>query len=258
MSNISREQEQEQEIGRRERMFDVKRQAFFEAERGLQRLQRLSDLPGGTQLVGFNSIVKAEARLVETREAATQAADELREAWAWRGGEQPVISLATPSTELVFEDSPLLRQMELESAVEKNKQDLIPYAEKLSRSTLCAVEQLSKKRAEPELAEPRTLAEKITSVEIRINRLTAEIAYLEDQLRPWRLEQAASRLGELRAARSPEMQFADEQLSAKKTHIAQLIAQHKSLLAEMRQQNHVVSQMARNRQEAKTPTDSVR
>jgi hypothetical protein len=130
---------------------------------------------------------------------------------------------------------PLLRQIELESAVEKNRQDLIPYSEKLASTTLSAQEQLSKKCAEPQIAEPTTLPEKIAACELKINRLRSEIDYASELLRPTRLGQAFSRLDELRAAKSPEVLFAEEQLTAKKADFALLTAQHKALLAEVRQ-----------------------
>ena len=188
--------EKESEIGRREHLFDLKRQIFIDAELAVKRLQKISNLPGGTQLVGLDTIIRAESRLAESREHLMTAADQLREAWSWRGGEQPDTTLQPTVPEpVIVEDSPLLRQLELESAVEKSSQNLIPYAEKLASTTLCALEQLSKTTVPPEVPEHTTLPEKITSIEVRINRLKAEIAQFEEQFRPLRLAQASSRFG---------------------------------------------------------------
>jgi hypothetical protein len=108
-------------------------------------------------------------------------------------------------------------------------------SQKLANSTAAATRQLSEKRPAAEPPEPVTLPEKITSVEGRINRLKTEIDYGEQQLRPVRVAQASSRLAELRGQKSPELQFAQEQLIAKKADLAQLTAQHEALLAEVRQ-----------------------
>jgi hypothetical protein len=112
----------------------------------------------------------------------------------------------------------------------------IPYSQKAANSIAAGLQRLSEKRPEPELPEPATLPEKIAWVESRINRLKTEIDYGEQQLRPVRVAQASSRLAELRAEKSPELQFANEQLIAKKADLAQLVAQHKTLLAQRRSQ----------------------
>jgi hypothetical protein len=50
-----------------------------------------------------------------------------------------------------------------------------------------------------------------------------------------RRARAASRLGELPAEKSVEVQIAEEEFAAKKEKLSLLIAQHKGLLAEVRQ-----------------------
>ena len=112
-------------------------------------------------------------------------------------------------------------------------------SQKLANSTAAATRQLSEKqkRPEPELTEPVTLTEKIASVERQINLAKVEVAYLDEQLRPVRRARAASRSGELRAAKSVEVQIAEEELASKKEKLSQLIAQHKTLLAEVQSQS---------------------
>ena len=137
----------------------------------------------------------------------------------------------------VFEEqSELVRQFGLETALRKVKEDAIPYATKLAVTTNFAVEQVFKKQLEAVVAEPVTLPEKIAACELKINRIRSEIDYASELLRPARLAQASSRLGELRGAKSPDVQFGEEQLAAKKADLAQLVAQHKTLLAQRRSQ----------------------
>jgi hypothetical protein len=113
--------------------------------------------------------------------------------------------------------------------------EAIPYSQKAANSIAAGLQRLSEKRPEPELPEPATLPEKIAACELEINRLRSEIDYASELLRPVRVAQASSRLAELRAEKSPELQFANEQLIAKKADLAQLTAQHEALLAEVRQ-----------------------
>jgi hypothetical protein len=228
--------EQEREIGRRECAFDLKRQIFSGAERGLHDLERQLALANPSQRLRIGSeISKAESRLARASEDLAQAADELREAWSWRGGAQPSIPpLETRNEPVIADESPLLRQMELEAAVERAKEDAIPYSTKLERTTSQALDQLYKTCPEPLAPEPVTFPEKIAACERKINSCKTEIDYLSEQLRPTRLAQAGSRLGELRAEKSAEIQFAEETLRAKKADLAKLIAQHKELLADAR------------------------
>jgi len=114
--------------------------------------------------------------------------------------------------------------------------EAIPDSQKLANSLAAGLRRLSEKRPEPELPEPATLTETIAACELKINRLRSEVDYASELLRPVRLAQSSSRLGELRAAKSPEVLFAEEQLTAKKTDLAQLVAQHKTLLAQRRSQ----------------------
>jgi hypothetical protein len=112
--------------------------------------------------------------------------------------------------------------------------DDVPYSQKLANSTAAAARQLSEKRPESEPPEPTTPSEKISAIERQINLAKFEVAYLDEQLRPVRRARAASRLGELRAAKSVEVQIAEEELASKNEKLSQLIAQHKALLAEVR------------------------
>jgi hypothetical protein len=113
--------------------------------------------------------------------------------------------------------------------------EAISDSQKLANSLAAGLQRLSEKRPEPELPEPATPPEKIAACELKINRLRSEIDYASELLRPVRVAQASSRLAELRAEKSPELQFANEQLISKKADLAQLTAQHKALLAEVRQ-----------------------
>jgi hypothetical protein len=228
--------EQEREIGRRERAFDLQRRIFSEAERGLHDSERQLAIANPSQRLRIGSeISKAESRLAQARADLARATAELREAWSWRGGPQPQVPTLIARIEpVIVEENPLLRQWELESEVERARGNAISYEVKLEKTTSHALDQVFKPSPEPVTVEPVTLPEKIAACELKINRLKSEIDYTSSQLRPTRLAQAASRLGELRAEKSSEVQFAEEQLKAKKADLAQLIARHKELLADGR------------------------
>jgi hypothetical protein len=228
--------QRERMIGHRERAFDLQKQVCFEITRGLAHLNRQLQLADPSQRFKIEKqISAAEIRLTDARERFEDVAAELREAYAWRGGTMPLVDtgIEVESKASVFEEqSELVRQFGLETAVRKVEEDAIPYATKLAVTTNFAVGQVFKKQPEAVAAEPVTLPEKIAACELKINRIRSEIDYASELLRPARLAQASSRLGELRAAKSPEVLFAEEQLSAKKADLAELIALHKTLLAQ--------------------------
>jgi hypothetical protein len=113
--------------------------------------------------------------------------------------------------------------------------EAIPYSQKVASSIVAGLQRLSEKRPESEPPEPTTPSEKVSAIERQINLAKVEVAYLDEQLRPVRRARAASRSGELRAAKSVEVQIAEEELASKKEKLSQLIAQHEALLAEVRQ-----------------------
>ncbi len=237
MPNIS---ERERTIGHRERAFDLQKQICVEITRGLAHFSRQWQLADPLQRFNLQKqISAAEIRLGEARERFENAAAELREAYSWRGGAVPLIDtridIETKALAVEEEDE-FSRQFRLEAALQKVQDDAIPYATKLAMTTKFAMEQVFKTQPEAVTPEPVTLPEKIAACETKINRVRSEIDYASELLRPVRLDQSASRLGELRAEKSPEVQFAEEQLTTKKGDLAQLIAQHKALLAERQSQ----------------------
>ena len=74
--------------------------------------------------------------------------------------------------------------------------EAISDSQKFANSLAAGLQRLAEKRPAPELPEPVTLTEKIASIERQINLAKAEIAHLDEQLRPVRRARAASRLGE--------------------------------------------------------------
>ena len=232
--------ERERTIGHRERAFDLQKQVCVEITRGLAHLNRQLQLADPLQRFKIEKqISAAEIWLTDAREGFENVAVELREAYTRRGGTVPLVDtrIEVESKAPDFEEqSELVPQFGLETALRKVEEDAIPYATKLAITTNFAVEQVFKKRPERVVAEPVTLPEKIAACELKINRLRSEIDYSSELLRPTRLEQASSRLGELRAAKSPDVQFAEEQLAARKADLAQLVAQHKTLLGQRRSQ----------------------
>ena len=228
--------ERERTIGQRERAFDLQKQICVEITRGLLHLNRQLQLADPSQKFRIGQqITAAEIRLSESRERFENAATELREGYLWRGGTVPLVNTridVETRGDVVNEESEMDRQFRLESALRKVEDDAISYATKLAVTTAFAVEQIFKKSPEVVVAEPVTPLEKIAACELKINRVRSEIDYAIELLRPSRLAQASSRLGELRAAKSPDVQFAEEQLAAKKADLSQLIIQHKALLAQ--------------------------
>ena len=226
--------ERERMIGHRERAFDLQKQICVELTRGLAHLQRQWKLSAQKFELG-KQISAAEIRLNDARERFENAAAELREAYSWRGGAVPLIDtrIEVETKGAVSEEkSEFNRQVRLEAALQKVEDDAIPFSTKLAVTTAVAMETIFKTQPEVVVAEPVTLPEKIAACELKINRVRSEIDYAIELLRPSRLAQASSRLGELRAAKSPEVLFSEEQLTAKKADLAQLVAQHKTLLAE--------------------------
>ena len=108
--------------------------------------------------------------------------------------------------------------------------EAISDSQKFANSLAAGLQRLAEKRPAPEPPEPVTLTEKIASIERQINLAKVEVEHLDEQLRPVRRARAASRSGELRAAKSVEVQIAEEELASKKEKLAQLIADHKVLL----------------------------
>jgi hypothetical protein len=228
--------ERERTIGHRERAFNLQKQVCVEITRGLAHLNRQLQLADPLQRFKIEKLIRAaEIRLSDAREKFENVAAELREAYAWRGGPVPSVETrieAESKAPVLEEQSELVRQFGLETALRKVEEDAIPYATKLVVTTNFAVEQVFKKQPEAVVAEPVTVPEKIAACELKINRVRSEIDYASELLRPSRLAQASSRLGELRVAKSPDVQFAEEQLAAKKADLSQLITQHKALLAQ--------------------------
>ena len=226
--------QQEVTIGQREHAFDLQKQICVEITRGLAHLNRQWK-PSSQKFELGKQISAAEVRLNDARERFENAAAELREAYSWRGGAVPPIDTRIDietKASAVEEEDELSRQFRLELALQKVQDDAIPFSIKLNISTAAAMEQIFKNQPDPVVAEPVTLPEKIAACEVKINRVRSEIDYESELLRPSRLAQASSRLGELRVAKSPDIQFAEEQLAAKKADFAQLVAQHKLLIAE--------------------------
>jgi hypothetical protein len=235
--------EREREIGCRERAFNLQKQICTEIARGLSHLKRQFELGDPAQKFRIEKqISAADSRLDGARERFENAAAELREAYCWRGGSVPFLDTrieVEAKAPALGEESEFVRQISMETALRKAEEDKIPYSEKLAATTAFALEQVFKKRPEPELVSPVTLSEQIIDCERRINSCRAEIDYLSEQLRPTRLAQSSSRLGELRAEKSPEVQFVDEQLKAKKGELAQLTEEHQTLLAETKAKTFV-------------------
>jgi hypothetical protein len=229
--------EQEREIGQRERLFDLNRQIVSHLERGLAYLQgQLNKLANASQRFAIErDQLILESRCVEAREDLAIAEQQLVEAWTWRGGTKPSIrpTMTAAAEPAVSDDiSDLITRYETEKTVQKVRDDAIPYAEKLARSTVVALENLWRHPEPAPTAEPATIPEKIAALELKINRLKTEVANLDEALRPWRLAQVGSRITELRAQKSVEIQFAEEQFRAKSEELANLIAEHKSLLSQ--------------------------
>jgi hypothetical protein len=232
--------ERERTIGHRERAFDLHKQICTEITRGLEHFNRQLQLADPLQRFKIEKLISAaEIRLGEARERFENAAAELREAYCTRGGAIPPIDTridVETKPAAAGEERELERLIAMETALRKVQDDAIPFSTKLAVSTAFAVEQVFTKQPEAVVAESVTLPEKIAACELKINRLRSEIDAASEILRPTRLAQSSSRLGELRAEKSPDVQFAEEQLAAKKADLAQLVAQHKTLLAQRRSQ----------------------
>jgi hypothetical protein len=232
--------EQEVAIGQHERAYDLQKQICIEITRGLSHLNRQLQLADPSQRFKIDQqISAAEIRLSDARERFENAAAELREAYSWRGGAVPSVDtqIDIESKAPVFEEeSEVVRQLGLETALRKVQEDAIPYSTKLAVTTALAVTRVFRKQSEPIIAEPVTLPEKIAACERNINRTRSEIDFFVERLRPWRLLRTSSRLGELRAEQSAEGRCFEEEFAAKKADLARLITQHKALHAEMQSQ----------------------
>jgi hypothetical protein len=229
--------EREREIGQRERLFDLNRQIVSHLERGLAYLQgQLNKLANASQRFAIErDQLILESRCVQAREDLAAAEQQLVEGWRWRGGIQPTVRpsmTATVEAAISADIADLVKQYETEATLQKVKDDAIPYAEKLARTTAIALDSLWRHPESTTTLEPATVPEKIAAIELKINRTKTEVANLDEALRPWRLAQVGSRITELRAQKSVEIQFAEEQFQKKTGELANLIAEHKSLLSQ--------------------------
>jgi hypothetical protein len=228
-------EKREKKIGEREHAFDLQRQIYLEAERSLAHLNRQLQADPSQRIRTEQRIFAMEIQRNEALERFENAANELREAYPWRGGTVPVVDTRTHLVNEIRgseDESELSRQFGMEAALRKVQEDAIPYSTKLAVTTAFAVEQIFKKQPETVVAEPSTLLEKIVACEAEINRLRLELDYADQQLRPVRLAKSSSRLGELRAMESPEIRFAEEEFATKQKTLSELIRRHKDLLAE--------------------------
>jgi hypothetical protein len=175
--------EREREIGRRERLFDLKRQIVSHLERGLAYLQgQLDKLVNASQrsVIERDQLI-LESRCVQAREELTAAEQQLFEAWSWRGGTKPSIrpTMTAAAEPAVSDDvSDVIKRFETEKTVQKVRDDAIPYAEKLARSTVVALENFWRHSEPVPTPEPATIRERIAATEQKINRLKTEVANL--------------------------------------------------------------------------------
>jgi hypothetical protein len=237
----------ETKIGNCERVFDL---AKARLEKIVIAFEEEAELHGAPPQKLLYDLATATADF-------SVAIEELNAAYALRDSKQPAlrvppvenyIELLKKNAAAKREARDAARRSEAEDAGQLaawlhtiGADDDVSYSQKLANSTAAAARQLSENRPGSEPPAPVTLTEKIASVERQINSAKVEVAYLDEQLRPVRRARAASRLGELRPAKSPEVLFAEEQLAAKKADLVQLIAQHKTLLAERQSQRGSLS-----------------
>lgn len=229
--------EQEREIGQREKLFDLKRQIVTQIERSLAYLQgQLDKLVNVSQRAAIErDQIILESRCIQAREELALAEEQMVEGWSWRGGVRPSVTPAVTATieaTISADIADLVKQYETEATLQKVKDDAIPYAEKLARTTVIALENLWRHPEANPTPEPATVLERIAAIEQKINRMKTEVANLDEALRPWRLAQVGSRITELRAQKSVEIQFAEEQFRGKSDELANLTAEHKSLLSQ--------------------------
>jgi hypothetical protein len=237
--------EREREIGCRERAFNLQKQICTEIARGLSHLKRQFELGDPAQKFRIEKqISTAEGQLNDASERFESAAAELRTAYSLRGGSIPAIDTridVETNTSVVEEESGIVHQILMETALRKAEEDKIPYSEKLAVTTAFALGQVFKKAPEREPVSPATLSEQVTDCERLINRTRSEVDFLIEQVRPWRLMRTSSRLGELRTELSPELKFLEEHIRTKSIELAQLLSQHQTFMAEARSQSQAAT-----------------
>ena len=229
----------ERKIGNCERLFDLARNKLEKIVIAIEEDEALHGAPSQKLLYDLASATADFSAAIE----------ELNAAYALRDSKQPLRVPPVENYVELFRKNAAAKRAAWDAARREEARaagelaaflhilnpEAISDSQKLANSLAAGLQRLSEKRPEPEPSEPVTLTEKIASIERQINLAKVEVAYLDEQLRPVRRARAASRAGELRAAKSVEVQIADEELASKKEKLAQLIVQHKALLAEVRQ-----------------------
>jgi hypothetical protein len=221
--------ETEMKIGTCERLFDIARDKLEKAIVALEE----ADERG-------KAVAKLAAEVADEKSLFASAIENLNQAYARRDSKTPLV---VPPLDHYLE---LFRK---NAAAKREAQDSArrdEVSERIQRATIPENHVVQIREAELAIArghrvEPEPPARStspqdlVDELEVKINRLKSEIDYADEQLRPVRVAQASSRLAELQAAKSPRLQFAQEQLIAKKAELAQLTVQHEALLAEVRQ-----------------------
>jgi DNA-binding protein H-NS len=230
--------ETEMKIGNCERVFDL---AKARLEKILIALEEEAELHGASSQKLISDVATATTDF-------SVAINELNAAYLRRDSKAPLTVPPVENYVELFKKSAATRRAardaarreeaaaagELAAWLHTIDPEAISDSQKLANSLAAGLRRLSEKRPESEPPEPATLTEKITAIELSINRFKSEIDYAAEQLRPVRIARSSSRRGELWAPKSVEVQIAEEELGSKKEKLSQLIAQHKGLLAEVR------------------------